>query len=63
MNKRTVSIELWEDGSRTHLAEIVINKALAKKLFNIGHLSPRLTKAIFRKTMLLVEMLNLMKHS
>ena len=43
------SIELWEDGSRVSLAEVVINKEFANKLATLNYNNPKLLKRLFFK--------------
>lgn len=45
MAKRYLSIEVWEDGSRTHLADVSINAKLAKFLIELP--SDKLTRKLF----------------
>ena len=44
MAKRTLSIEMWENGSRTYLGEITIDKVFAEKLLTLDCDKPRRLK-------------------
>lgn len=46
MGRRYLSIEVWEDGSRTHLADVSIDAKLAKFLLEIP--SDKLSIKLFK---------------
>ena len=47
---RTISIELYEDGSRTYLGDITIPKEFMDELRRLECDNPRLLKAMLKET-------------